>query len=556
MKKCTQLPPPGRQREAFPLVLYAEGLVFKTRRHVRPPGRQVGRPNADMIGELRASVTVLRIGFERPRPVGLAAALLLAAAFSACSPRPPAGFGRLHLCTSDEGPADAYCGTLSVFENRQAHTGRRLSLAIVVLPALSDEYRLDPLVFLAGGPGQGAAAMAPLVHSVFSRVQQHRDIVLVDQRGTGHSNPLDCRDDEETLQSAFADDNRVIRQLQTCLHGYDADVRLYTTPIAMDDLDDVRGFLGFSRVNLYGGSYGTRAALVYVRQHPDRVRSIVLDGVAPTDMRLPLFAARDASRALGKLLDDCEGEPRCRAAYPSLRQQVTSLLTRLDNAPAHVTLTHPRTGRPERVTVTARAVASAVLDALYSPATAAMLPLLLDRAVHDDFQGLLALALAGDQSENLSVGMQLSVLCSEDAGRIDPDDVTHATSSTLFGRHLIAGQMAACGVWPKGELPANYAEPVVSDVPALILSGDLDPVTPPSWGEAVTSHLRNGRHFVASGTGHGVVTTPCGARVIADFFEHGTADGLDTRCLTEPARPPFFLTPSGPDPTARSRVPR
>ena len=505
-----------------------------------------------MIGELRASVTISRIGFRPPRRLALAVVLLLAAALSGCNSRPPAGFSHLHLCTGDEGPADAYCGTLSVFENRQAHTGRRLSLAIVVLPALSDEYRLVPLVFLAGGPGQGAAAMASVVHTIFSRVQQHRDIVLVDQRGTGHSHPLECRDDEDTLQSALADDAQVLRHLQTCLDGYDADVRFYTTPVAMDDLDDVRGFLGYTRVNLYGGSYGTRAALVYLRQHPDRVRAIVLDGVAPTDMRLPLFAARDASRALGKLLDDCEREPRCHAAYPSLRPQVTSLLRHLDSAPAHVTLTHPRTGRPESVTVTARTVANAVLGALYSPTTAAMLPLLLDRAAHDDFQGLLALALAGDQSENLSVGMQLSVLCSEDAGRIDPDDVAHATAATLFGRHLIAGQMAACGVWPKGDLPADYTDPVTSDVPALVLSGDLDPVTPPSWGEAVTSHLRNGRHVVARGTGHGVATTPCGARVIADFLEQGTADGLDARCLSQPTRPPFFLTPSGPDPSAGS----
>src|SRR6187549_3839868 len=176
----------------------------------------------------------------------------LALGAAACRPRPPSGLDQLHLCAGDEGPADAYCGSLTVFENRQARTGRRLSLAIVVLPALSDDYRPDPLVFLAGGPGQGAAKMAPLVHSAFSRAQRNRDIVLVDQRGTGHSNPLNCREDEDSLQTAFADDEAVLARLRDCLRGYDADVRLYTTPIAMDDLDAVRAYLGYPRVNLYG----------------------------------------------------------------------------------------------------------------------------------------------------------------------------------------------------------------------------------------------------------------------------------------------------------------
>jgi len=491
----------------------------------------------------------------RARRLRNAAAVLfagLALGAAACRPGPPSGLDQLHLCTGDEGPADAYCGSLTVFENRQARTGRRLSLAIVVLPALSDDYRPDPLVFLAGGPGQGAAKMAPLVHTAFSRAQRNRDIVLVDQRGTGHSNPLNCREDEDSLQTAFADDAAILTRLRDCLRGYDADVRLYTTPIAMDDLDDVRAFLGYPRVNLYGGSYGTRAALVYLRQHPDRVRSIVLDGVAPTDMRLPLFAARDASRALDKLFDDCEREAPCHAAYPSLRADVVALLTRLERAPARVTLTHPRTGRAEMVDVTARAVANAVLGALYSPTTASMIPMLLNRAAHDDFQALLALAFADDQSENMSVGMQLSVLCSEDATGIAPGDVAQATTATVFGRHLVAGQLSACSVWPRGDMAAGYANPVESDVPALVLSGDLDPVTPPAWGEAVTRHLRRGRHFVARGTGHGVAMTACGARVVADFLERGEVDGVDARCLGDPTRPPFFLTPSGPDPSTRS----
>src|ERR1043166_848090 len=199
---------------------------------------------------------------------------------------------------------DAHCGTLSVYENRQARSGRRINLTVVLLPALSADSRPDPLFFLAGGPGQGAAKMAPLVRQALRSVQRERDLVLVDQRGTGTSNPLDCRNDNDSLRAINESDEVALDRLRRCLAGYDADVRLYTTPIAMDDLDDVRAYLGYERINLYGGSYGTRAALVYLRQHADRVRSVVLDRVAPTARALPLFTARDAQHALDKALAD------------------------------------------------------------------------------------------------------------------------------------------------------------------------------------------------------------------------------------------------------------
>jgi pimeloyl-ACP methyl ester carboxylesterase len=475
---------------------------------------------------------------------------------SACTGRQPAFFERLRPCSSDEGPTDAYCGTLEVFEDRTARTGRQIGLAIVVLPALSDDYRADPLFFLAGGPGQGAARMAEAIGTVFDRVRRHRDIVLVDQRGTGHSHPLDCPPDTESLRAVFASDEAAVERLRTCLAGLQADVRHYTTPPAMDDLDDVRQFLGYEQVNLYGGSYGTRAALVYLRRHEAHVRSVVLDGAAPTGMRLPLFAARDAQRALERLLADCENDAACRDAYPGLTGRLTRLLRRLEAAPARVRLVHPRTGAADTVDVTARAVASVVVSALYSPTTASLLPILIDRAERDDFQGLLALAFAGDTSENMSVGMQLSVLCSEDAPQIAPDDVARETTGRLLGSHLVASQLKACEIWPRGTIEPSYHQPVESSVPALVLSGDVDPVTPPLWGEAVARHLSRGRHLVAAATGHGVAGTPCGARLIADFVNRGSAEGLDAACLNAAKRPPFFLTPSGPEMAPGARAAR
>jgi pimeloyl-ACP methyl ester carboxylesterase len=351
----------------------------------------------------------------------------------------------------------------------------------------------------------------------------------------------------------FASETEVARHIQDCLRRLDADVRLYTTAIAMDDLDEVRAYLGYEQVNLYGGSYGTRAALVYLRRHGAHVRSVVLDGVAPTGMRLPLFAARDAELALGKVLARCSQHDRCRSAYPDLAARVNRLLRRLEGAPARVRLVHPRTGVAETVEVDAKAVASMIFGALYAPQTAALLPLLVDRADRDDFQGLLALALARDAGDNMSVGMQLAVLCSEDAPQVAAGDLERETTGRIFGGHLAARELRMCRDWPRGTVDAGYYQPVVSDVPALILSGEVDPVTPASWGDSVAGHLRRSRHVVAPGTGHGVAGTPCGRRIIADFLERASADGLDTSCVHSLKPPPFFLTPAGPDPSAAAR---
>jgi len=494
-----------------------------------------------MIGQVLSSPSL------RPHVLaGLAITIMIAS--TGCGQRPISYRDRLHLCTSSEAAVDAYCGTLSVFENHQTKAGRRISLNIVVLPAFSNKPRPDPLVFLAGGPGQGAAQLAREIRDGLRRIQRDRDIVLVDQRGTGKSHPLNCRDPQERLKDALATPEEARPRLRKCLDSYDADVRLYTTPIAMDDLDDVRAYLGYERVNLYGGSYGTRAALVFMRQHGDRVRAAILDSVAPTDMRLPMYAARDAQRALDKLLADCDADERCRAIYPDLSQRIRALMHRLDAQPVHTRVVHPRTGMAEEVDIRAQFVASVIFGALYSPATASVVPMLVDRAEHNDFQSLLALGFAGDSNENMSVGMQLSVLCSEDAARFSEADFARATAGTIFGEHLLAGQIKACEFWPRGTVDASYYEPVKSDVPTLILSGDLDPVTPPTWGQAVAQHLTHASHVQVAGSGHGVISTACGKQLIQTFLDRGTTEGLDTSCAKTTHRPPFFLSPAGPEP--------
>ncbi len=476
--------------------------------------------------------------------------LLLAVAAASCSPVPPSSaIDRLHECGIDEGPSGAYCGTFEVPENRVTREGRRIALKIVVAPALRRNAASDPLFVLEGGPGAGAATLAVDRLPMFRRYRTDRDLVFVDQRGTGESNRLGCDPTADELDEVQTDDDRATARLKACLAGYDADPRLYTTPIAMDDLDDVRAFLGYERISLWGGSYGTRAALVYLRQHEDRVRAVVLDGVAPPDMQLPLHTARDAQRALDRLFADCAADAACHATFPSLAADTAALFTRLDTAPAKVQGTHPRTGTPLDISITRRDVALILFRTLYVPEIASLLPRVLTQAAGGDFQGLLALAFSqgstGDKRD-MATGMHLSVVCAEDIPRITPADRAAADASGFLGSAMFDAQYTACSYWPRGDVPPSYYEPVRSERPVLVLSGADDPVTPPDWGAHVLPTLSRSRHIVVPGSGHITLTRGCVPQLVGKFLETADPAAIDPACVEALARPPFFVTPTGP----------
>jgi pimeloyl-ACP methyl ester carboxylesterase len=317
--------------------------------------------------------------------------------------------------------------------------------------------------------------------------------------------------------------------------------------VAMDDIDDVRSFLGYSAINLWGGSYGTRAALVYLKRHEATVRSVVLDGVAPTDMRLPLYMARDGQRALDRLLDDCGRDAVCARQFPDLRQTVTALWARLATRPT-VQFTHPRTGKPETITLSPRLIASVVFRALYSPEISALLPRLLTDAGAGNYQGLFALAFSSDVPKGaMSDGMFLSVVCAEDLPRVTPDDIERESAGRFIGTTMFDTQMKPCAFWPRGTVTDDYYAPVSSDRPVLIFSGANDPVTPPSWGDHVAEHLSHAKHFVVPGAGHITLTRGCVPELVATFLDRASADGLDGTCLNALGRPPFFTSYTGPD---------
>jgi len=259
--------------------------------------------------------------------------------------------------------------------------------------------------------------------------------------------------------------------------------------------------------------------------------------------------ARDAQRSLDLLIRDCEKDAGCGQRFPNLRNRLEALLARLGAHPQHIRYVHPRTGLEKDMDVKRLTVTGILFASLYSPTTAAMVPLLIEQAEKGNFSGFLALAAASDpQSENIALGMQFSVLCSEDAPRIEPGSVERETAGTFLGAEMAELRLKPCEFWPRAQMDPAYYVNSPSDIPALILSGELDPVTPPSWGQLVASQWKNSRHVAVPATGHGAVSSGCVMKLITQFLNDGNASKLDASCVERLKRPPFFLGPSGPNP--------
>lgn len=440
------------------------------------------------------------------------------------------------------GQVDARCGTLVVPEDRARPDGRQISLRVAVVPAVSRSPRPDPLFLLAGGPGQAATEAFPAMIGAFEQVNQARDIVLVDQRGTGGSNPLRCLDpnDESVLDEAA-----VTALLQACPEKLNADLRQYTTEIAMRDLDAVRAALGYEQINLYGASYGTRAALTYLRLYPDRVRTLILDSVVDADFRLLLNASRDGQRALELAFARCQAEAACQAAFPDTAGEFAALLERLAAQPVDLTIAHPLTGQPLQFTLTRAVLTNIIFGALYAPEFVAILPLSIHTAyAAGNYGPLVAQALSLDAG--LYDGMFYAVACAEDAPFISAAEA-EAAAGPVFGDRTVALR-AVCADWPRGSVSAEFRTPVASAVPTLLLSGEADPITPPQYAEAVARALPDSLHVVAPGMGHGILIRGCVDRLATDFIAQGSLQGLDASCAQAIQPPPFFVSFTGPQP--------
>jgi pimeloyl-ACP methyl ester carboxylesterase len=456
--------------------------------------------------------------------------------------RPTGGLAKLKPCRLDGIDEELLCGKLTVFENRQTRTGRTIELNVVVLPAFDQKTKAEPLFDLAGGPGASSTGGAAFYAGPGKEYRRRHDVVLVDQRGTGQSNRLSIPQ-EKTPQYYLSEMYPVdyVREMRHALEQQ-ADLTQYTTSIAMDDLDDVRAWLGYDKINLFGLSYGTRAALVYMRQHPDHVRSAILMGVAPTDLKMPLHHSESAARAMDLLLGECEKDATCHTAFPQIRDDWKNVLTQLEKQRARVQYSPPGKASPTTVEIQRGVFGEKIRTWMYDRDQAARIPLIVHHAAEGDFAPFLQQAIAPSIPDFIADGMYLSVTCAEDVPFIDPEEATKLTADNPFGNYRVFQQTRACGMWPRGEIPADFLEPVRSTAPVLIFSGNMDPVTPPRYAEEVAGFLPNSWHVIIPEAGHGPfgLSDPgCVDRIAINFMDQGDSKNIDASCVEKMARPPF-----------------
>lgn len=439
---------------------------------------------------------------------------------------------------------EAQCTTLEVPENHDAPDGRRIGLAIALVPARG-MAEADPIYMIAGGPGQSALESFPMVRDAFSDVRRNRHIVLVDARGTGGSHPLHCPDfsDEDIIADPANDSpEALVRLTEACRDRLqqDADLRYYTTGEHVRDLDLVRRAIGVARINLVGVSYGTRVAQQYAAAYPQHTRSLVLDSVVPNSLVLGQDHARNLEDALDAQFQRCRANEACLTNLGDPRQQLTLVRERLQaGGIAPVRYRDPVTGEWREEVPRYAHLASLLRLYAYQPSMAATLPLVLHEASQQRYESLLAQSrmLSTQMGEAMAMGMGLSVSCSEDALEFGPET---ADDGTVLGSLLVDTLREQCAIWPRGGRADTFRQPLGGDVPVLAISGELDPVTPPRYGDEVVQTLPRGRHLVLPGQGHSVLGTGCMPKLFAQFIETTDASALDAGCLERlSAQPPF-----------------
>lgn len=431
-------------------------------------------------------------------------------------------------------------GTYTVYENREAQSGRTIDLNVVILHATGDDPKPDPVFEIAGGPGMDITTRARFMLEHPQRDQ--RDIVLVTQRGTGGSNPLHCAlpgtDDNVQGYLTGSWDLEVWERCRDEL-SQRADLTQYSTTIAADDLNEIRAALGYDTINLIGGSYGTRASLVYMRRHPETVRAAMLMGVAPIAFANPLYHAAEAQTALDLIFAECAGDPDCHETYGDLTEKFLHIRQRLEAQPVEVSVQLEFMEEPQTVSLSWDAFGSGLRTLMYFDSR--RIPFLVNSAFKGEYK---TFAEAGIMSNRgiqhlLAFGMLACVTCAEDLDRITEAMIVEATKDTFYGDRRVRSQKALCEIWPRSELPSNFGDDVSVEVQTLLISGTLDPVTGPRWGEQAASSLPNGLHVVAPGS-HGV-GGPCIGAIIEAFIEVGSIEGLDTSCVEGMDLGPFVL---------------
>jgi pimeloyl-ACP methyl ester carboxylesterase len=465
-------------------------------------------------------------------------ALLATLPAAAATPAAPAQTRSCHLPGVEEA---LRCLTLPVpLEPGKPAT---LNLHVTIAPALRQGARPDPLFVLAGGPGEAGSDVLPLLSTAFRRVRATRDIVFIDQRGTGLSGKLDCPSDSD--EDAQLSDLEADAALRRCIAASKAPFAAYTTAAAARDIEAVRRALGFGRINLWGGSYGTRLAQAYARAYPAGVRTLTLDAVAAPDQVIPA-GGHDAQAALDRLFAQCASDAACAHAYPNLRGEFDALVARLDAGPLTLNLPDPRTARQVDVTMTSARLLDTVRNMLYAPADARRLPFLVHSASAGRWQPFVARRnLAADFSPDGSPAtlLHLAVVCAEDMPRFTP--ALAASDASPLTRTLADRLRGLCRAMNVPAVPET--PPTRIAAPVLLLSGAQDPVTPPRRAQDAARFMDHAQLLTAPNAGHGVSQLGCAPRLLRTFLDRPDAK-VDGACLNEIPAPTFQLGSAGPQP--------
>ncbi|NMP30883.1 alpha/beta hydrolase [Thalassotalea sp. M1531] len=441
------------------------------------------------------------------------------------------------------------CGTLTVPENYNKPDAVKIDVNFTVLPAIDNSSNKVPLMFLAGGPGQAATELSAMLRRNYYEIRKTRDIVLVDQRGTGKSNPLLC--DNEAFKATnvytMSSSDYNIDEIHSCLAEFKQDLSQYNSENAIRDFDAVREALGHQQINIYGGSYGTRAALVYMRLFPQNLKSVVLDSVGPIEVPIGPFG-QSAARSFSLLIENCHKDAECKKAFPNLEQEYQQVFERLVKSPIEIAIPHPRLGTEVKFLIDAEKFVSTLRLQLYSMGQRTLVPLVINQAYKGNFMPFAGLVAMNDEEQakgSLYFGLTLNIVCNEDFPLVD-ENAWLADADNSFGRNIShRAWRLACPVWPKYRPDAEFYQSVTADIPTLILSGNLDPVTPPANGDKSDATLPNSKHIVVKNAAHIVANTDCGVGVVAQFLDSLDVSSLDEECLAEIPDESFMTSLNG-----------
>jgi pimeloyl-ACP methyl ester carboxylesterase len=450
----------------------------------------------------------------------------------------------LENCHVDGVKSQVKCGQLKVPENYSKPDGIKISINFVVLPAIDNSDKKTPLMFLAGGPGQAAAELASGLRQVFNEVRKTRDLILVDQRGTGQSHPLQCEEAVEQDIYTITPEEFSEQDIKDCLATFTGDLSQYNSENAIRDFDAVRDALDHMQLNIYGGSYGTRAGLVYMRMFPESLRSVVLDSVGPIEVPIGLFG-QSSARSFNLLLENCEKEISCQKAYPELEKEYNALLTRLSQEPAQVSIAHPRLGTQTKFVISKAKFLGTLRMQLYSVASRALVPLVIHQAYLGNYMPLAGLVAQTEGGQGIYLGLLFNIACNEDFPRISNKDFELDANNNFGGDDAHFGFKMVCPIWPQYRPSEAFYQTVTADIPTLILSGNLDPVTPPTNGEHSASSLPNNHHIIIENASHTVAMSTCASDIINEFLTSLKPKELDESCLEDIPSESFMTNLNG-----------